>query len=113
MARALARGRHPSSGSEKIPKKTSVTGFTPRKKAFTVKWKKQAVQTTGYQIRYSLKSTMKSAKTVTVSRNRTLSKTIKGLKAGKKYYVQVRTYKKIGTKKYCSNWSTKRSVRTR
>ena len=96
-----------------VPKKTSVTGFTPRKKAFTVKWKKQAVQTTGYQIRYSLKSTMKSAKTVAVSRNRTLSKTIKGLKAGKKYYVQVRTYKKIGTKKYCSNWSTKRSVRTR
>ena len=38
-----------------LPKKTSLKKLTPRNKGFTVNWKKQAAQTTGYQIQYSFK----------------------------------------------------------
>jgi hypothetical protein len=55
---------------------------------------------------------MSSSKTVTVSKNSTTSKTISSLKSGKKYYVQVRTYKKIDDKKYYSSWSSKVSAKT-
>ena len=54
----------------------------------------------GYQIRYSLKSNMKSAKTVTVSSKKALNKLIKSLKKGKTYYVTVRCISKSGGKTY-------------
>jgi len=34
-------------------------------------------------------------------------------KAKKKYYVQLRTYKKIGSKYYYSAWSAKKAVTTK
>ena len=34
-------------------------------------------------------------------------------KSGKKYYVQVRSYKTIGSKKYYSAWSAKKAVTTK
>ena len=43
------------------------------KKGFKVTWKKQATQTTGYQVQYSTSSKFKSAKTVTISKNKTTS----------------------------------------
>lgn len=76
-------------------------------------WTKQATQTTGYQIRYSLKSSMANAKTVTVSKNASTSKKVTKLKAKKKYYVQVRTYKTVNGTKYFSKWSGKKAVKTK
>ena len=38
---------------------------------------------------------------------------IKKLKAKKKYYVQVRTYKTVSGKKYYSKWSKKKTVKTK
>ena len=96
-----------------LPKGTSLSKLTAGKKKLTVKWKKQSTQTTGYQIRYSLKSSMKSAKTVTIKSNKTTSKVIKSLKAKKKYYVQVRTYKTVKSVKYYSSWSKKQSLKTK
>lgn len=99
------------------PAKTKILKLTRAKKAFTVKWKKPSAanlkKTTGYQIRYSLKSSMANAKTVTVTKKATVSKKIKKLKAKKKYYVQVRTYKKANGKKYFSGWCTKKAVKTK
>lgn len=95
------------------PKGTSISKLTRYKKAFTVKWKKRSSQTTGYQIRYSTKSSMSSAKTVTVTKNSIVSKKISKLKAKKKYYVQVRTYKTVSGTRYYSNWSTKKAVTTK
>ena len=43
------------------------------KKGFKVTWKKQATQTTGYQVQYSTSSKFKSAKTVTIGKNKTTS----------------------------------------
>ena len=95
------------------PKGTTVSKLTPAKKAFTVKWKKQAKQTTGYQIRYSLKKNFKSAKTVTVKGAAKVSKKIAKLKAKKTYYVQIRTYKTAGGKNYFSAWSAAKKVKTK
>ena len=99
------------------PKGTGVSKVTAAKKGFKVTWKKQATQTTGYQVQYSTSSKFKSAKTVTISKNKTTSKSVSKLSAKKKYYVRVRTYKtvKIGGKsvKLYSGWSKAKSVTTK
>ncbi|MGN0523879.1 MAG: leucine-rich repeat protein [Eubacterium sp.] len=99
------------------PKGTSVTSVSAKSKGFTVKWSKQATQTTGYQIQYSTSSKFSNAKTVTISKNSTTSKTVSGLSAKKKYYVRVRTYKTVkingkATKIY-SGWSKAKYVTTK
>ena len=96
-----------------VPEGTSISKVTKGKKQFTVKWKKQSTQTTGYQIRYSTSSKFSKAKTVTVKKNTTASKVVKKLKANKKYYVKVRTYKKIGNSTYYSAWSSSKTVKTK
>ena len=99
------------------PKGTSVSKVTAAKKGFKVTWKKQATQTTGYQVQYSTSSKFKSAKTVTISKNKTTSKSVSKLTAKKKYYVRVRTYKtvKVNGKnvKLYSGWSKAKSVTTK
>ena len=96
------------------PVKTSITSLSKGTKSFTVKWAKKTTQTTGYQIQYSTSSTFASGnKTVTVTSNKTTSKTIKSLKAKKKYYVRVRTYKTVNGVKYYSGWSAKKYVTTK
>ena len=99
------------------PKGTSVSKVKAAKKGFKVTWKKQATQTTGYPVQYSTSSKFKKAKTVTISKNKTTSKSVSKLSAKKKYYVRVRTYKtvKIGGKsvKLYSSWSKAKSVTTK
>ena len=97
-----------------VPSATTLSSVTSKSKGFTVKWKKQTKNTTGYQIQYSISSSFKSGnKTVTISKNGKTSKTISKLKAKKKYYVRIRTYKSINGKKYYSAWSAKKSVTTK
>ena len=96
------------------PQGTKINKLTkPAKKQIKVTWKKQAVQTTGYQIRYSTKQNMNNAKTVTVAKKGTTTKTIKQLKSKKKYWVQIRTYKTVNGEKYFSAWSGKKTVITK
>lgn len=95
-----------------VPKGTSVTSVAAGKKSFTVKWKKQGTQTTGYQVQYAENSSFKSATSKTVSKNSTTSLKVNG-KPIKKYYVRVRTYKKVGKTNYYSNWSKASSVTTK
>ena len=40
-----------------------------------------------------------------VQKAETVQKTLTRLSAGKKYYVRVRAYKKVGTAKYYSAWA--------
>lgn len=96
-----------------VPKNTAITSVVSKKKGFTLKWKKQATQTTGYQIRYSTSSKMSNSKTVTISKNTSLSKSITKLKSKKKYYIQIRTYKTVNGTKYYSNWSKSKTVTTK
>lgn len=99
------------------PKSTSVSKLSAGSKKFTVKWNKQTSQTSGYQIQYSTSSKFKSPKYVTVSSNKSTSKSVTKLSAKKKYYVRVRTYKTVkvngkNTKIY-SSWSKTKSVKTK
>ena len=68
---------------------------------------------TGYQIRCSLKKGMSKSKTVTVKGYTKASAKVKKLKAKKKYYVQIRTYKTVNGRNYYSKWSPKKTVRTK
>jgi len=100
------------------PKGTSISKLTKGKKSFTVTWKKQSgkmatSRITGYQYRYSASSKMKNATIKTVKGYKKTSAKKTGLKAKKKYYVQVRTYKKILGKTYYSTWSKAKSVKTK
>ena len=96
-----------------LPKATTVSSLKGNKGGFTVKWKKQTSNVTGYQIQYSTSSKFTSPKTVTVSSYKTVSKTVSKLSKGKKYYVRVRTYKTVSGKKYYSGWSACKSVKTK
>lgn len=96
------------------PPKTTISKVTTGKKAFTVKWTKKTTQVTGYEIQYSTSSTFaKGNKTVKVTSAKTVSKTIKNLKAKKKYHIRIRTYKTVNKVKYYSDWSAKKSVTTK
>ncbi len=96
-----------------VPRGTKITKLSSVKKGFTVRWKKQASNTNGYQIQYSLRSDFKGAKTVTVKNKKATAKTVKNLQKGKVYYVRVRTYKQLSGKKMCSPWSTTWKVKTK
>lgn len=95
------------------PTGTTISTITAKSKGFTVKWKKNKTQTTGYQIQYSTSATFKGAKMETVSKNVTTNKSVSKLKAKKKYYVRIRTYKKIGSASYYSSWSKVKTVTTK
>ena len=82
------------------------------RKQFKASWK-SIKSIDGYQIQYSSSSSFKSGnKTVTVKGSKS-SKTVKSLKAKKKYYVRIRGYKTINGKKQYSAWSAKKSVTTK
>lgn len=99
------------------PKGTSLTSKGGQKKAFTVKWKKQTTQTSGYQIQYATKKNFSNAKTVTVKKNSTTKQKITGCSSNKKYYVRIRTYKNVKvngkTTKIASDWSEYTTVKTK
>ncbi len=101
------------------PKSTSVTKLSSSRKNITVKWKKQKKQTTGYEVQYSTSSkfTKKTTHTVRIAKNGTTSKKITGLKAKKKYYVRVRTYKTVRINKKStriySDWSKAKKITTK
>ena len=91
--------------------KTSISSLKAAKKGFKATWKKKTCS--GYQLRYSTKSSMSKAKTVSIKGAKATSKKITKLQAKKKYYVQVRTYKMSNGKKVYSAWSAKRSITTK
>jgi hypothetical protein len=88
-----------------VPTKTSVSTVKAGKRLLSVTWKKVSVKqkVTGYQLRYRVKGTKKwKTKTAPVKSKRL---TIRSLKKGKIYQVQVRSYKTVSKVKYCSAWS--------
>ena len=93
--------------ASKLPA-TSITSLSAKDNGFKIKWKKKS-GITGYQIQYSTNSKFKKGnKSIKIKNAKTVSKKITKLKAAKKYYVRVRTYK---GKKY-SKWSKVKSIKT-
>ena len=95
------------------PKSTNPKKVKAAKKAISVTWKKVG-GVKGYQIQIATdKKFKKNKKTVTVKKQKTTKTTVKKLKAKKKYYVRVRTYKIVNGKKVYSSWSKVKSVKTK
>ena len=67
-------------------------------------------RSSGYVVRFGLKSDMSDAKVITVQGAYTTSRTFTGLKKGKTYYVQVRTYKLENGVRYYSGYCTTRKI---
>ena len=95
------------------PKGTTLKKVLAKKKKMTIKWKKQTKLTTGYQIQYSTSKNFRGAKTQTITKNKKTKCIIKKLKSKKKYYVRIRTYKKVKGKKYYSKWSKAKTVKVK
>lgn len=94
------------------PKATSISKIQGAVKGFSVTWK--ALSTThadGYQIRYAPTKAMTDAKKATVKKAASTFQLVTGLKNGKKYYVQVRAYKKAKGKTYYGAWSKAKAVK--
>ncbi len=90
-----------------------ITKLNGKKKAIGVHWSK-ANNVDGYQIQVATdKKIKKNKKTATVKKQKTTKTTIKKLKAKKKYYVRIRTYKTVNGKKLYSSWSKIKSVKTK
>ena len=87
-----------------VPAAVQLSSLKAGSKQLTVTWKK-GKNIDGYQIEYSLKKNFKSAKKVTVKKIGTTKTILKKLTAKKKYYVRIRTYKKVSGKTYYSAWS--------
>ena len=101
------------------PSKASAPSLkTLRGRKLKVSWKKDR-RATGYQVQYcTSKAFKKGVKTITISKNKTLTKTIPKLTKGKRYYVRVRAYKSVKvnkkTQKLYGAWSSvKRSGKIR
>ena len=83
-----------------------------------VSWKRDG-RATGYRVQYcTSKAFKKGVKTITISKNKTVTKTIPKLTKGKRYYVRVRAYKSVKvnkkTQKLYGAWSSvKRSGKIR
>ncbi len=106
------------SGSETLyfkilPNATKIIKANAIKKGVKLKWKKLKKQVTGYRIQYSTNKKFKKKKTVTIKKNKTVTKTIRKLKSNKKYYVRIRTYKTVKGKKYYSKWSKVKTVKVK
>lgn len=77
------------------------------KKKIKITVKKSSEQVSGYEVTLSTKKNFKNAKKITTKKNVI---TVKKLKAGKKYFVKVRAFKKVGNKKIYGNYSTVKKV---
>lgn len=91
---------------------TSLTKLKAGKGKVTVKWNK-AETVKGYQLQYSTSKKFTKAKTVTVKKQKTVSKLIKKLKSGKKYYFRIRCYNTVSGNKLYSKWSKVKSVKVK
>ncbi|MBR1723911.1 MAG: fibronectin type III domain-containing protein, partial [Ruminococcus sp.] len=96
------------------PKALAIKKVTsPASKKLKVTWTKDT-QATGYQIVVATNSAFtKNKKTVTITKNTTVAKTLTGLKAGKKYYVRLRAYKLVGKTKYYGAYGAKKSIKVK
>lgn len=82
-----------------------------KSRQMTVSWKKDT-RATGYQIMYSTdKKFRKNVKTVNIKKYKTTHCTVKKLARNKRYYVRVRSYKKVSGGKLYGSWSSTKNVK--
>ena len=97
----------------KMPAATSVKKLKGKKAAVTVSWKKVTTNNKGYLIQLATdKKFKKNVKYAEAKKDKT-SKTVKGLKSGKKYYVRVCSFTKVNGVKVPTKWSKAKTVKVK
>ena len=107
-------GKYSETAAFKINlKKTKLSSAkSTKRKTFTIIWKKTGGNS-GWQVQYSTNKKFRSGvRTVNLKSSNTRL-TVRNLKNRKKYYVRVRSYKKVGKQTWYSGWSSVKSVRIR
>ena len=107
-------GKYSETAAFKINlKKTKLSSAkSTKRKTFTTTWKKTGGNS-GWQVQYSTNKKFRSGvRTVNLKSSNTRL-TVRNLKNRKKYYVRVRSYKKVGKQTWYSRWSSVKSVRIR
>lgn len=103
----------PATPTVKQPNGSKIKKVKAAKKALTITWTK-VNDIKGYEIWLSTdKKFKKNRKIVLVGNPNTTKKTVKKLKAKKKYYIRIRTYKKSGFKKVYSKWLNVKTAKTK
>ena len=93
--------------------KNAITKIKAGKKSLKVYWKKNG-KASGYELQYSTdKKFKKACKKANITSNKATSKTISKLKAKKKYYVRVRSYRKVGSATIYGAWSKVKNSKTK
>ena len=91
------RGPKPGSGGRpKKPIAEKIAAGNPGKRKLKVQIVRDK-KADGYQLQYSTKKKFKkkTTKTININKNKKTTKILKKLKSGKKYYIRVRSFKKI------------------
>ena len=94
------------------PPASSVKSLKVGKTYITVGFKAVSGSVSGYEIQYATKSSFSNAQSIKASNTR-VSKMVKSLKSGQKYYVRVRSYKKVSGTTYYSAWCKAKSTTTK
>lgn len=98
--------------NKKDIKSSPVSGLNAKNNEQTtsVKWQK-AYKVSGYQIKLGTnRGLSQDQKTVNVKKN-TSKTSINGLKSNKQYFIKIRSYVKVGSKKYYGKWSKVKTVK--
>ena len=118
-ASALIKGLGNYSGEKTltykiVPKTPSIASVTPGKKALRVKWRRVLTENAGYQIEYARnRSFTKSKKRITHISYKVSTRKITRLARKKKYYIRMRSYKKVAGSTYYGNWCTVKAAKTK
>ena len=112
----IVHGRNKFSGTVRKtfiirPKGVKFRSCKLRKNTLILVWRRRLNQCSGYEIKYSAKKNMKGAKKKRIRNCRTRKVKIRHIERRRKYYVRIRTYKKVNGRYYYSTWSKKRKVR--
>lgn len=94
------------------PKVPVITGVSSGKRTLKVRWRKVS-GADGYQIYLSQRSRSGFKRAATLKRGSTVSKTLKRLKSGKRYYVKIRSFKKVRGKTVYSSFSKVKRIRVK
>lgn len=95
------------------PEKTRLRKLEKGGKMIKATWVEKTKQVTGYVVQISTKKDFSSSVKKYKVKKKITTKTFKGLKSGKKYYVRVRTYKNVSGINYYSGWSNVMKIKAR
>ena len=103
----------PAPSTSKKPATVTASKPQAKQEAVVVTWK-PAKDVDGYEVQVATdKKFKKNKKSVKVNKKKAKKKTVKNLKKNKKYYVRVRSYKIVNSKKVYGKWSKVKSVKTK